>query len=178
MFENILGWILVVALIALPVLIIRVVIKMIKKQAEARRLDEEAREERIRLAKEQWRQKYTGATHVGKTTYDFNTDKKRTVVKERATGRETSYVHTNDDGPDLLTTLIVADMLNNNKEQSSGTVKWNNDVPTVTESSSRSWGLDDDDSRRSVSSSFSSSDSSSSWSDSSSSSDSSPSSDW
>ena len=83
---------------------------------------------------------------------------------------------------DLLTTMVIADMLSSHKDVSAGTVKWKDDTPTITETyskpspSSSSWGLDDSDSRKSASSSFSSSDSDSSWS--SSSSDSGPSSDW
>ena len=81
---------------------------------------------------------------------------------------------------DLLTTMIITDMLSNHKDVSAGTVSWKDDTPTYKETYSKpSFGMDDDDSRKSASSSFSSSDSSSSWSDSSSSSsDSGPSSDW
>lgn len=85
---------------------------------------------------------------------------------------------------DLLTTMVIADMLSNHKDVTAGTVSWKDDTPTVTETystPSSNFGMDDDDSRKSVSSSFSSSDSSSSWSSSdssSSSSDSGPSSDW
>lgn len=81
---------------------------------------------------------------------------------------------------DLLTTMVIADMLSNHKDVSAGTVSWKDDTPTYKETYSKpSFGMDDDDSRKSASSSFSSSDSSSSWSDSSSSSsDSGPSSDW
>lgn len=83
---------------------------------------------------------------------------------------------------DLLTTMVIADMLTNHKDVSAGTVSWKDDTPTYKETYSKpstDFGFDDSDSRKSSSSSFSSSDSSSSWSDSSSSSsDSGPSSDW
>lgn len=82
---------------------------------------------------------------------------------------------------DLLTTMVIADMLTNHKDVSAGTVSWKDDTPTVTETYSKpstDFGMDDSDSRKSSSSSFSSSDSSSSWDSSSSSSDSGPSSDW
>lgn len=83
---------------------------------------------------------------------------------------------------DLLTTMIIADMLTGNKDVSAGTVKWKDDVPVITETYSRSssnFGLDDSDSRKSVSNTFS--DSTGGWGSSdssSSSSDSGPSSDW
>ena len=81
---------------------------------------------------------------------------------------------------DLLTTMIISDMLTNHKGLSASPMSWMGETPTVTETYSKpSFGMDDDDSRKSAVSSFSSSDSSSSWSDSSSSSsDSGPSSDW
>lgn len=176
--ENILGWVLILALIAVPVLIVRVAVKLFKKHVEARKQEEQDRIERKQKATEQWRKQYAGATHVGKTTYDYNADMSRTTVTERDTGRRMSYVHENSSGPDLLTTAIIANMILNNKDSSAGTVDWKDNVPSVTETKSNSWGFDDDDSRKSSSSSFSSSDSSSSWSDSSSSSDSGPSSDW
>ena len=83
---------------------------------------------------------------------------------------------------DLLTTMIITDLLTNHKDSSAGTVSWKDDTPTYKETYSKpstDFGFDDSDSRKSSSSAFSSSDSSSSWSDSSSSSsDSGPSSDW
>ena len=83
---------------------------------------------------------------------------------------------------DLLTTMIISDLLTNHKDVSAGTVSWKDDTPTIKETYSKpstDFGMDDSDSRKSASSSFSSSDNSSSWSDSnSSSSDSGPSSDW
>ncbi len=175
--ENILGWILVCALIALPVLFVWAGVKLYKrtKLKQEQRTREHA--ERKVAADNWWKEKQKGATHVGKTKYDYITDTKRTTVTEKETGKQISYVHERDDGPDLLTTMIVADLLFNNKDSSSGKVSWKGDTPTVTESNTSSWGLDDSDSRRSASSSFSSSDSSDSW-GSSSSSDSGPSSDW
>lgn len=85
-----------------------------------------------------------------------------------------------DWSPDMLTTMIIADMLTHNKSSSAGSVTWDNDTPTIHPTKSDSFGFDDSDSRKSASSSFSSSDSSSSWSSSSDSSSSSsgPSSDW
>lgn len=184
--ENILAWI---VMIAFPVGVVFGAVKAFKayKAYKLKREQEEiARTDAlVKLKAERdasWKRMKTGATHVGKTTYDYNLNKSRTTVTEKDTGKRVSYVHENDSGPDLLTTMIVADMLFKNKDSSSGTVKWDDVVPTVTEtkssSSSSSWGLDDDDSRKSASSSFSSSDSSSSWDSSSSSSDSGPSSDW
>jgi hypothetical protein len=178
MIENILGWSL---LIAVPAIIIFGIVKARRAYEQytlKRDQEETARAEKKAKAARDWQKAYTGATHVGRTSYDYTTDRTRTTVKERETGREMSYVHTNDSGPDLLTTMLVADMLFKNKDSSAGTVSWKGDVPSVTESSKSSWGFDDDDTRKSASSSFSSSDSSSSWSDSSSSSDSGPSSDW
>jgi hypothetical protein len=175
--ENLIGWLLMVMLVAVPVLLVWAGVKLYKRTKLKQAQEEQEQIELAKKAKEDWKKRYDGATHVGKTTYDYTLDKSRTTVTERDTGRRMSYVHENDSGPDLLTTAIIANMLFNNKDSSAGTVKWDNDVPSVTETKSSSWGLDDDDSRKSASSSFSSSDSSSSW-DSSSSSDSGPSSDW
>ena len=166
--ENAIGWILAVLLIAAPAAVIYFGIKLYRRTKLKQAQEDAAREERIKEAKESWKKKYDGATHVGKTQYDYITDTKRTTVTERATGQQMSYVHTNDSGPDLLTTMIVADMLFNHKNSSSGTVSWKDDVPTVTTT--------DDDSRKSSwSSSPSYSDDGPSYS---SSSDSGPSSDW
>ena len=184
--ENLLGWFLIPLVVLLPVFAVYTGIKLYRKRVEKIAEQERLREESLRKLKKEredsWARAKSGATHVGKTTYDYNLDRSRTTVTERDTGRRMSYVHENDSGPDLLTTALIANMLFNNKESSAGTVSWKDDVPTVTEtsssSSSSSWGLDDDDSRKSSSSSFSSSDSSSSWDSGSSSSDSGPSSDW
>lgn len=183
--EDLLGWLLLAVVLAVPVLLIYGSVKLYKRNKLKREQEELRHAESLRKLRkereESWDRMKSGSTHVGKTTYDYNMNKSRTTVTEKDTGKRMTYVHENDSGPDLLTTMIVADMLLNNKDSSSGRVKWDSDVPSVTEtksSSSSSWGLDDDDSRKSASSSFSSSDSSSSWDSSSSSSDSGPSSDW
>lgn len=181
--ENVIGWILVVALVALPVLFIWAGVKLYKRTKIKQEQAEQARKDRKAEADKWWKERQTGATHVGKTKYDYVTDTTKTTVTDKRTGQNMSYVHETNGSPDLLTTMVIADMLFNNKDSSSGRVKWDNDVPSVTETSSRSsssssWGFDDDDSRKSASSSFSSSDSSSSWDSGSSSSDSGPSSDW
>lgn len=94
----------------------------------------------------------------------------------------TSVKPAEDWSPDILTTMIIADMLTHNKDTSAGTVTWEGNKPTIHPVSNDSFGFDDSDSRKSVSSTFSSdssSFSSSSFSsDSSSSSSSGPSSDW
>jgi len=161
--ENIIGWLLI---LLIPVAITFVLVWGIKR-IKRRQLEklQKVQDDLDRKAKEKeaWRQKLRGATHIGKTTYDYNAGVDRTVVKNQATGSTVSYVHTRDDGPDILTTMIVADLLNNHKSSSSGTVSWNNDVPSV-----------DTDDKKSSSSWISSSDdisSSSSWDSSSSSSD-------
>ncbi len=174
--ENLIGWLLMVVLVAVPVLTIWAGIKLYKRTKLKQAQEIKARAERKAEADKWWKEKHTGATHVGKTSYDYITDTTKTTVTDRRTGQNMSYVHETNGSPDLLTTMIVADMLFNNKDSSSGTVSWKDDVPTVTETKSSSWGLDDSDSRKSVFDSFSSSSSSSdSWS---SSSDSGPSSDW
>ncbi len=165
--ENILGWILVGALIALPVLVIWAGVKLYKRTKIKQEQEANARAERKIAADNWWKEKQKGATHVGKTKYDYITDTNKTVVTEKATGKHISYVHERDDGPDLLTTLIVADMLFGNKDSSSGTVSWKNDIPSVS--------TDDDSRKSSWSSSPSYSDDGPSYS---SSSDSGPSSDW
>lgn len=174
--ENVIGWLLVVMLVAVPALLVYGVVKLYSKHrkavAEADRRREEALAQLKKSREETWNRMSKGATHVGKTQYDYIADQKRTTVTEKATGRQMSYVHQNDDGPDLLTTMIVADMLLNHKDSSSGTVSWKNDVPSV---STSSYSSDDDRKSSSWSSSPSYSDSGPSYS---SSSDSSPSSDW
>ncbi len=99
----------------------------------------------------------------------------------RARREEVTPAPVNNWSTDLLTTMVIADMLSSHKDVSAGTVSWKDDTPTIKETYSKSstdFGMDDSDSRKSASSSFSSSDSSSSWDSSSSSSDSGPSSDW
>ena len=170
--ENAIGWLLAVLLIAAPVFIIYAGVKLYKKQKQKAAEEQQRHEEALANIKKEreasYARAYSGATHVGKTTYDYNLNTSRTTVTEKDTGRRVSYVHENDNGPDLLTTMIVADMLFNHKESSSGSVTWNNDIPSVSTS--------DDDTRKSSSSSY---DSGPSYSDSGpSSSDSGPSSDW
>jgi hypothetical protein len=109
---------------------------------------------------------------------------RETIVQQKSRFRneEVTPAPVNNWSNDLLTTMIISDMLTNHKDVSAGTVSWKDDTPTVKETYSKpstDFGFDDSDSRKSSSSSFSTSDSSSSWSDSSSSSsDSGPSSDW
>ncbi len=165
--ENILGWILVGALIALPVLVGWAGVKLYNRIKLKQEQEAQARAQRKVAADNWWKEKQKGATHVGKTKYDYITDTKKTVVTEKSTGRQISYVHERDDGPDLLTTMIVADMLLNHKDSSAGTVSWKNDVPSIS--------TDDDNRKSSWSSSPSYSDDGPSYS---SSSDSGPSSDW
>jgi len=167
--ENILGWILVGTLIALPVLVIWAGVKLYKRTKLKQAEDIRSRAERKAEADKWWKEKQTGATHVGKTKYDYITDTQKTTVTEKATGKHISYVHERDDGPDLLTTMIVADLLFNHKDSSAGTVSWKNDVPSVST---------DDDSRKSSSSWSSSPSYSDDGPSYSSSSDSGPSSDW
>ena len=88
----------------------------------------------------------------------------------RARREEVTPAPVNNWSTDLLTTMVIADMLTSHNNVSAS--------PSYSKPST-DFGFDDSDSRKSASSSFSSSDSSSSWSDSSSSSsDSGPSSDW
>ena len=117
---------------------------------------------------------------VGRQEYDLNTNTVRTSVRDPKTNT-TQYVTTpaaqnvapgtvlpqatSNSGPDLLTLIGLA-----------GLASSISSTPSYSKPST-DFGMDDSDSRRSVSSSFSSGDSSSSWSDSSSS-DSGPSSDW
>lgn len=71
---------------------------------------------------------------------------------------------TTDTGPDLLTTMILMDVMNSPSGTVAGTVSWKDDTPTITPSSSSSWSSSDDSPSKSSSWSSSSSDSSSSWS--------------
>jgi hypothetical protein len=171
--ENFIGWML---MLLIPVVTVFVVVRGIKyfklrRERKAQKIREELEQAKARAkqVKEEWRQKLRGATHIGNTRYDYHTDTSTTVVKNQATGSRVSYVHTRDDGPDILTTLIVADLLNNNKSSSSGTVNWNNDIPSIEpeerKSSSSSWSSSSSDDIGSSSSwdSSSSSSSSSSW---------------
>lgn len=102
---------------------------------------------------------------------------RETASQQKSRFTETPAVATpapvNNWSNDLLTTMVIADMLSSHKDVSAGTVSWKDDTPTYKETYSKpstSFGMDDEDSRKSVASTFSSSDSSSS--------DSGPSSDW
>lgn len=166
--ENLIGWAII---LSIPVVITLVLVWGIKR-IQRRQLEKLQKIQddlnRKQKEREEWNKRVSGATHVGRTRYDYNADKYKTTVTNRATGNNVSYVHMRDDGPDILTTMIVADLLSSNKESTSGTVSWKDDTPTVSR--------DDDDSRKS-SSWGSDIGSSSSW-DSSSSDSSSSSSDW
>lgn len=173
--ENILGW---VVIVAFPLGVIWGTFKFIvytrkKNEAWQNEIDKRHKElakrtvsrDQTRRAAEQYIPKNQPAPKYSSTANQSTTS--------------TASQPVNNWSDDLLTTMIIADMLTNNKDVSAGTVKWKDDTPTYTETYSKpspSFGLDDDDSRKSASSSFSSSDSDSSWS--SSSSDSGPSSDW
>lgn len=175
--EDIVAYFLMVSLAVLFVYVPYSAYRFIKRSRQRAEEQQRLREEALaQLKKEReasWDRMSKGATHVGKTQYDYIADQKRTTVTEKATGKQMSYIHHNEDGPDLLTTMIVADMLLNHKDSSSGTVSWKNDVPSV---STSSYSSDDDDRKSSSwSSSPSYNDGGPSYS---SSSDSSPSSDW
>jgi hypothetical protein len=200
--ENLIGWVLIVLV---PVAIIYTALKIRRRlekikqdryEAEYRLAEERAKQARERerqraKEREEWQARLDGAGVKAKTTYDFNSNTVRSAVTNKKT-KTTTYVDTpvernttqpvNNWSTDLLTTMVIADMLTNHKDVSAGTVSWKDDTPTIKETYSKpstDFGMDDSDSRKSASSSFSTSDSSSSWSDSSSSSsDSGPSSDW
>jgi hypothetical protein len=147
-------------------------------EAEANQRQERERQ-RIREA-EAIAKTYGVGGVVGRQEYDLNTNTVRTSVHDPKTNH-TRYVTTpaaqnvapgtvlpqatSNSGPDLLTLIGLA-----------GLASSISSTPSYSKPST-DFGMDDSDSRRSVSSSFSSGDSSSSWSDSSSS-DSGPSSDW
>ena len=199
--ENLIGWLLIVLI---PVLVIYTAVKLRRRlekikqdryEAEQRLAEERARVQRERerqriKEREEWQARLDGAGVSAKTTYDFNSNTVRHAVKNKKTNTTTyadvpvasNLAPVNNWSTDLLTTMIISDMLANHKDVSAGTVSWKDDTPTVTETYSKpstDFGMDDSESRKSSSSSFSSSDSSSSFSDSSSSSsDSGPSSDW
>jgi hypothetical protein len=197
--ENLIGWLLLTLIPVASATGVFYIVRYRKRMVEQREAAEyalaeerakQARERERQRAKEreEWQARLDGKTV--KSTYDFNNNTVKTAVKDKKTNT-TSYVTTpvesvsspiNNWSTDLLTTMVIADMLTNHKDVSAGTVSWKDDTPTVTETYSKpstDFGMDDSDSRKSSSSSFSSSDSSSSWSDSSSSSsDSGPSSDW
>ena len=198
--ENLIGWLLIVLI---PVLVIYTAVKLRRRlekikqaryEAEQRLAEERARVQRERerqriKEREEWQARLDGAGVSAKTTYDFNSNTVRHAVKNKKTNTTTyadvpvsNLAPVNNWSTDLLTTMIISDMLANHKDVSAGTVSWKDDTPTYKETYSKTstdFGMDDSDSRKSSSSSFSSSDSSSSFSDSSSSSsDSGPSSDW
>lgn len=180
--ENILGWIVI---LAFPLGAAWGLYRIVKRHNdETARLqakwEADMKEQMSRL------EKLKSARSQQKTAN--NTPPKKSEppkYSSTATATSTSTVAqpVNNWSDDLLTTMIIADMLSNHKDTVAGTVSWKDDIPTIKETysepspKSSSWGFDDDDSRKSASSSFSSSDSSSSWGDSSSS-DSGPSSDW
>lgn len=171
--ENFIGWIIVAFIVVSPMFAIYIGVRQYRKyrteKAEYEKKQQEAIFQKNKEQAETWKSLKSGATHVGRTTYDYNLGTNRTTVTDRTTKRNISYVHENDSGPDLLTTMIVADMLLNNKNSSSGTVSWKDDIPSIVET-------DDSNRRKSSFSSFS--DSTGGWGSSDSSSDSGPSSDW
>jgi len=158
-------------------------------QAEQRAKEARERERQRIKEREEWQARLDGKTVSSK--YDYNTDTVLAKVHDKKTNTTTyktvpaeTIPPVNNWSNDLLTTMIISDMLTNHKDVSAGTVSWKDDTPTIKETYSKpstDFGFDDTDSRKSSSSSFSSSDSSSSWfssDSSSSSSDSGPSSDW
>lgn len=148
--ENIIGWTLMVMIPATLMLLGYYIVKSYRKyrlrKVEAERKHKEYLAQLKKERENSWKQLRQGATHVGNTRYDFNTDQSRTTVTNQSTGQRVSYVHTNNDTPDLLTTLIVADLLNNNKSSSSGSVSWSNDIPSIDTSSSWDSGSSSDSS--------------------------------
>ena len=169
--ENLIGWLLIVLV---PVVIIYTAIKLRRRlekikqeryEAEQRLAEERAKQARERerqriKEREEWQARLDGAGVSAKTSYDVSSSTVRHAVKNKKTNTTTSTsVPVDNWNNDLLTTMIITDMLTNHKDVSAGTVTWNDDTPTVKETystPSSSWS--------------SSSDSSSSWSDSSSSS--------
>lgn len=196
--ENLIGWLLILmvpAVIAVGgIYLYRAWKRDVERkeqeaiaQAEQRAKEYRERERQRIKEREEWQARLDGKTVSSK--YDYNTNTVQAKVHDKKTNTTTystvpteSLPPVNNWSTDLLTTMIISDMLTNHKDVSAGTVKWKDDTPTITETYSKpstDFGFDDSDSRKSSSSSFSSSDSSSSWSDSSSSSsDSGPSSDW
>jgi hypothetical protein len=176
--ENLIGWLLIVVV---PVVIGFGIYKVVKyrkrKQEEREQAELELLEQKAKYMREQYKPK--GST----TTVSPQPIKSIPQTSTKAV-ESTTPAPASDWSNDLLTTMIISDMLNNHKDVSAGTVSWKDDTPTVKETYSKpstDFGFDDSDSRKSSSSSFSSSDSSSSWfssDSSSSSSDSGPSSDW
>lgn len=189
MIENIIGWALI---LLLPALAVYIVVRMRRRLEKIRQERHEAEmriiEERAKQARERERQRakeraefearLNGIGVKAKSTFDPVTNTVKTTVKDTKTGKTVnsatpthtpSATQSVNDWMDPLTTLILADMITNNKDTVAGTVTWKDDVPTIKETD---FGLDDSDSRKSISSTFSD------WSDSSSSSDSGPSSDW
>jgi len=195
MIENIIGWSLI---LLVPVLAVYIAIKLRRRlekikqdryEAEQRLAEERAKQARERekqraKEREEFQARLDGKTVSSK--YDYNTNTVLAKVHDKKTNTTTYKTVPAETLPpvdnwsnDLLTTMVIADMLSSHKDVSAGTVSWKDDTPTIKETYSKpstDFGFDDSDSRKSSSSSFSSSDSSSSWD--SSSSDSGPSSDW
>jgi len=179
--ENIIGWLLLTVIPAFIAVVAYYGVKHYKKRKQEE-LDQWLKDtdERARALREaeRQRQRTLAKNYIAPTAKTKSTSYTSTARSSTATTTSTASQPASDWSSDLLTTMIIADMLTNNKDTVAGTVTWKDDVPTIKETSSFSWGLDDSDSRKSASSTFSSSDSSSSWDSGSSSSDSGPSSDW
>lgn len=172
--EDILALFLIVAGVASVTLAIRFGYSKYKvykiKQAE----EAEAEQKRQIEATRKWREsrkqyvpsQWAPVTPPKKTETVRNYDTMTTTTRTRDTS--------SDDG--FLTGMLAGMVIDSLTHKSGGSSPI--DFPKTESSSSSSWGLDDDDSRKSISSSMSDSWSSSSSSDSWSSSDSGPSSDW
>ena len=158
--ENIVGWIL---LASIPVAIAYIVYCMITR---ARRTASKEQERQSLIEKYKQDQRASFAS-MYKPPAETTVQKKRYADPRPTPTSPTPSKQTTDTsvtGSEFLDGVITASLVN-------GLI---NSISHASESSSSSWGLDDSDSRKSVSDSFSSS-----WSsDSSSGSDSGPSSDW
>ena len=193
--ENVIGWLLIAMVPAViaagGIYLYRAWKREVERKeqraiAVAEHRAKEARERERQRAKEQAECQARLAGKTVSSKYDYNTDTITAKVHDKKTNTTTyktvpteTLAPVNNWSTDLLTTMVIADMLSSHKDVSAGTVSWKDDTPTVTETYSKpstDFGFDDSDSRKSSSSSFSSSDSSSSWSSSSDSSG--PSSDW
>jgi hypothetical protein len=130
----------------------------------SRRLEKENHERLMReLDENNARIRQARAERRSKMTSLYTPASATKVVETRAHQDRYSDRRAVDDNSDMLTMMILQNALNSSSDTVSGSVRWDNDTPTITPTSSY------ESSSSSSYSSYSSSDSSSSYSDSSSS---------
>lgn len=167
--EDFIGW---VILLLIPVAFIFGFFKVRNYIERKNQLKYEAEQTRAEALAKQRRERYRQVIKSGYENKAREQARKKPGYYYPATSSRST---TTDDGPDLLTTMILMDVMNSPSGTVAGTVSWKDDTPTITpktnwdreesySSTSSSSSSSDDSPSKSSSWSSSSSDSSSSWS--------------